>query len=501
VQEKDVTILTQEFLQRVLDSIEESIVVIDRDYHITCHNNSFLGWLKKPSKKIIGESCYSVIHGHSVRCSPCIVRETFRTGQYFEVSHSHDLGGGKKVYHETKSYPVKDSDGEVKYAVYIFRDVSEKALIEEKVRELDKFKKKILDNAGIAINVLDKNGNIMSVNMGSEELFGYSEGEVKGQSHAVFYREVDGDFISTAMKDALEKGKFEGEATLVKKDKSEFPADLTLTIVEDDRGEPTAFIEIITDLTQLKKAEQVIKNQLEKLKKLDIIKEEYFYATSHEFKTPLTTIVSLTKMILDEKLGKISEKQREALDLVYCDSKRLRGSVQKILDISKIESGRMVYNIEKLRVSEIFDDVLETLKIIINAKNLAVNKKIEKAMPDVFADKDRLAIVIENLVNNAVKFTPDGGRIDITASKDGDNVLVEVHDTGVGIPPEDLKKVFEKYYQVKSGGKTDAGGSGLGLVICKRIVEDIGGRIWVESKPGQGSKFKFTLPTKKPKAG
>jgi len=101
---------------------------------------------------------------------------------------------------------------------------------------------------------------------------------------------------------------------LIKKNKSEFPADLTLTIVEGDSGEPAAFIEIITDLTQLKKAEEVIKNQLEKLKRLDTIKEDYFYSTSHEFKTPLTTIVSLTKMVLDGKLGEINERQREALN-------------------------------------------------------------------------------------------------------------------------------------------------------------------------------------------
>ncbi len=499
MKEGHAVLLSQEFLQRVLDGIEESIVVIDRDYSIICYNNTFTTWLKKPKKKIIGECCYSVIHDQSVRCSPCIVRETFRTGQSFETLHSHDLGGGKKVYHETSSYPLKDANGEVKYAVYMFKDVTERALIENKVRELDKFKKRILDNAGVAINILDKNGNIMNVNRGSAELFGYVEDEVKGEPHEIFYREGDRDLISSAMKEALEKGKFKREVTLIKKNKSEFPADLTLTIVEGDSGEPAAFIEIITDLTQLKKAEEVIKNQLEKLKRLDTIKEDYFYSTSHEFKTPLTTIVSLTKMVLDGKLGEINERQREALNWVYCDSKRLRGSVQKILDIAKIESGKMVYNIEKVKVGEILDEVLETLKIIISSKNLTVTKSVDGNIPEVMADKDRLGVVIENLVGNAIKFTPEGGRMGILASGEGDNVLVEIHDTGVGIPEGDAKKVFEKYYQVKTGGKTDSGGSGLGLVICKRIVEDFGGRIWVESKLGEGSKFKFTLPIKKGK--
>jgi len=115
----------------------------------------------------------------------------------------------------------------------------------------------------------------------------------------------------------------------------------------------------------------------------------------------------------------------------------------------------------------------------------------------VLVDKERLALVIENLMTNSIKFTPVGGRMDITASKGKDNVLVEVHDTGVGIPEEDTEKIFEKYYQVKSGVGDTTGGSGLGLMICKKIVEGLGGKIWVESKLGEGSKFKFTLPYKK----
>jgi len=486
--------LDKEFLHSVLDGIEESIVVIDRDYHIVCYNNAFKGGLKQPKKKIIGEPCYTVIHNQPVRCTPCIVRETFRTGLFFESSHSHDLGDGKRVYHETNSYPLKDANNEVKYAIYMFKDITEKALIEEKVRELNQFKKKILDNAGIAINILDKEGNIMNSNKGTETLFGYLEEELQGESHGILYKKEDRNLLEKSMLEVFEKGRFEGEVTLIKKNNTEFPANLTLTTVEDDHGNVIAIIEIINDLTQLKKAERVITEQLEKLKEIDTMKEEYFYATSHEFKTPLTTIVCLTKMLLDEKIGKLSEQQKEALDLVYHDSKRLRGAVQKILDIARIESGKMTYNIEEIDLNRLFDEALETVKILIDAKNLTVNKKISSKLPKVLVDKERLALVIENLMTNSIKFTPVGGRINITASKEKDNVLVEVHDTGVGIPEEDTEKIFEKYYQVKSGAGDTTGGSGLGLMICEKIVEGLGGKIWAESKLGEGSKFKFTLP-------
>jgi PAS domain S-box-containing protein len=497
--EGHVKTLDKEFLQSIVDSIEESIVVLDSDYTIVCYNKAFLGWLDRPKKKILGEHCYAVIHDQPVRCTPCIVRETFRTGQFFETSHSHDRGEEGKVFHETKSYPIKDADGTVKYAIYMFRDITEKGRIEEKVRELNKFKKKILDNAGVAINILDREGNIMNSNNGSEELFGYHEDDIRDESHAIFYRKGDEDLLVKSKEEALKKGRFESEVTLVKKNRTEFPAHLTLTTVEDDTGNPIAFIEIVNDLTQLKKAEHVIKQQLKKLKELDSVKEEYFYSTSHEFKTPLTTIVSLTKMLLEEKVGKITEQQKEALDLIYCDSKRLRGAVQRILDIAKIESGKMVYHIDKVDLESVINETLETLRVLISAKSLTVDKKISGKLPPVMVDKDRLMLVLENLLNNAIKFTPQNGRIDITASKDKTNVLVDIHDTGMGIPEEDTEKVFEKYYQVKSGGGANASGSGLGLVICRKMVEAFGGRIWCESRVGEGSTFKFTLPYKEVK--
>lgn len=493
---KEQTIFEKDLLQSVLEGIEESIVVIDRDYHIVYFNKAFEGWVERPKKRIIGEGCYSVIHDQPVRCTTCIVRETFRTGQFFETSHSHDLGNGRRVYHETRSYPLKDASGDVKYAIYIFRDVTERALIEEKVRELDRFKKKILDNAGVAINVLDKDGNVTSSNKGTEELFGYTEDEVKGEPHGIFYQKGGEKIFAKAIQEALEKGKFTGEVTLAKKNKESFPADLTLTTVEDDSGNPVAFIEIIQDLTQLKKAERVIKQQLEKLKQVDAMKEEYFYATSHEFKTPLTTIASMIKLLLDGKLGMINDKQKEALELVYCDSKRLRASVQKVLDLAKIESGKMFYNIEKIDLNPIVDEIVQTVRILADSKELTINKKLDGDLPLVAADRERLALVIENLLSNSVKFTPKGGTINVIASKEGDNVLVEVRDTGVGIPDADKEKIFQKYYQANSGMGSGSGGSGLGLVICKKIVDALGGKIWVESKLGEGSAFKFTLPLK-----
>jgi PAS domain S-box-containing protein len=481
-------------LQNVIDSIEESIVVLDREYRIVCHNRAFTKWIDKPKKRLIGEQCFSVIKDQPVRCTPCIVHEAFRTGQYFETFHTHEEGDKGKRYHETSAYPLKGEDNQVNYVVYMFKDITERGRMEEKVRQLSRFKKNILEHAGVSIKILDREGKIIDSNASAEKLFGYERYDVEGKPYTIFYREGDRELIERSMNEAISKGLFKEDVTLVKKNGEEFPAELTLTTVVDEKGGIVAFIEIVHDITKIKQAEAIIKKQLDEIKEIDTLKEEYFYSTSHEFKTPLTTIASLTKMLLDGKLGELSAKQKEALGLVYSDARRLRGAVQKILDISKIESGKMVYNIDQVDINPVFDDVIETLKVITDSKSLDVSRKIDPKLPKVTADRERLMLVVENIMSNAVKFTPTGGRIAIEASRDGDYVLVQISDSGMGIPEEDKGRIFEKYYQVKSGSTASAGGSGLGLVICKRIVEDLGGSIWAESRLGEGTTIKFKLP-------
>jgi two-component system sensor histidine kinase VicK len=144
---------------------------------------------------------------------------------------------------------------------------------------------------------------------------------------------------------------------------------------------------------------------------------------------------------------------------------------------------------------------LSTLNILVESKQIKVTKRVQKKLPKVYIDTERVQLVLDNIINNAIKFTPANGRIDISASLLGGDVLVDVRNSGTGIPSSDLKKVFEKYYQVKSGQGENIGGSGLGLVICKNIIESLGGRIWCESEPGKGTSFKFTLPTKKNEIG
>ena len=229
-----------------------------------------------------------------------------------------------------------------------------------------------------------------------------------------------------------------------------------------------------------------------KLKELDKMKDEFIDMTAHELKTPLTPMTFSVQLLRGKKLGDLTERQKEVLEIIFQEVERLRNSVDKMLEISKLESGRMKPRMEKLQVEELIRDRIRNMKPSATEKYIILTQKIAK-LPRVRADKECLRRVLTNLIDNAIKFTPEGGRVVVEAGREGGYVFVKVKDTGRGIAQEDMPKIFTKFFQADHSTP----GTGLGLSICKMIIDAHGGRIWVESELGKGSTFSFTLPIKK----
>ena len=242
---------------------------------------------------------------------------------------------------------------------------------------------------------------------------------------------------------------------------------------------------------KLKAKVKELERAYEELKALDRMKDEFLAMTAHELKTPLTSMLSLVRQMLDRDLGKLNEKQEKALGIVSRGVERLGGSIEKILEISKLESGQMELNKEKIQLTPLIQDVVEQMKPMARLKKITLTQRITK-LPPVEADGRRVATVLTNLIENAIKYTLNGGRVTVEAKQRGDQILVQVRDTGMGIAKEDLPKLFTKFFQVDHAKP----GAGLGLNICKRLVEAHGGEIWCESEMGKGSTFSFTLPIK-----
>jgi two-component system sensor histidine kinase BarA len=232
----------------------------------------------------------------------------------------------------------------------------------------------------------------------------------------------------------------------------------------------------------------------EKLKELDRLKSTVVSVVSHELRTPMTSIKGYVENLLDGLAGALTEKQTRTLERVKHNIDRLTRMINELLDLSKIEAGRLELQLAPIDIADVVEDVIENYQAAARQKSLVVRVVLSPPLPPVRADSDKLHRVLINLLHNAIKFTPEGGEIRIEAKvRANDFVEVSVSDTGPGIPSNELDKIFDTFYRSQSA-PVEARGAGLGLTIAKNLVELHGGVMWVESTVGKGSRFSFTIP-------
>ncbi|HXK31117.1 MAG TPA: HAMP domain-containing sensor histidine kinase [Candidatus Binatia bacterium] len=232
----------------------------------------------------------------------------------------------------------------------------------------------------------------------------------------------------------------------------------------------------------------------ERLGELERMKADFFSSMSHELRTPLTSIKEGTGLLLDGVGGETTNKQRRLLTILAEESNRLIGVVNSLLDLSKLEAGMLNYEFETVNLDPLIRRAVAEIAPLVEAKQITVETAIEVPLPPARLDPERMLQVLRNLLGNAVKFTPKGGQVTVTASPGDGKLQVSVQDSGPGIPAESLTAIFEKFHQGNDKGAHTRPGTGLGLAIAKNIINSHGGEIWAESQLGQGSKFCFVLP-------
>jgi signal transduction histidine kinase len=259
---------------------------------------------------------------------------------------------------------------------------------------------------------------------------------------------------------------------------------LETTLMELNRTRTSA-LKLLEDLQDVKRELEMVNRQL---KELDETNMKFIGIASHELKTPLTAIKANIDFILSEKEGKIPENLRSYLITIQRNTNRIQMRMDQMLDLSRMKSNRLLFNREPIPLSEVMIGYISEVTPL--EKHLSIQVEVPQGL-HVYADRNALHDIFINLLSNAFKFTADGGQVSVLAGQKDQSILLEIRDTGMGIPEDKLQMIFDEFYQVE-GGKH--GGTGLGLAIAKRLVEEQGGNIWVESQLGKGSTFYFTLP-------
>ena len=329
----------------------------------------------------------------------------------------------------------------------------------------------IVEKSADAIIIVDRNGLVRYVNPAAETLLGRNQENF-----------IDHSFGWPLNQDRSEIGIFRlkgGQGTG------------EMTVTETTWLGEKADLVTIHDITERKGAE-------EKLIKLDQLKTDFVSTVSHELRTPLTIMREYASIISDEIPGKLNPEQREYLSIIEGNIDRLSGMIEDLLDISRIEAEKVVLKRELIDLPSIINDVVAQFKPKADEKQIELKTVSPSSLPPLYIDADRIRQVFTNLIGNAIKFTPRNGKISAEVTDKEEEIECCVTDTGIGIAPENLEKVFKRFEQFDRPEGSGAKGTGLGLAITEALIQLHGGRIWVESELNKGSQFTFTLPRYNP---
>ncbi len=238
----------------------------------------------------------------------------------------------------------------------------------------------------------------------------------------------------------------------------------------------------------------LVLHDITELRRLERVRRDFVANVSHEFKTPLTAIQGFAETLLSGALDDKANRNR-FVEIIRDHARRLARLTDDLLKLSRIEAGQLGLEIRPIRVETLVNGCVETARLNAKARGLEIHVDLQENAPAVRGDGAQLGEVLQNLLDNALQYTPSGGQIEVKARSNGHDVIFTVSDTGIGIPESDLERIFERFYRVDAARSREAGGTGLGLAIARHIVEAHGGRIWVESAVGQGSRFHFSIPS------
>jgi len=365
----------------------------------------------------------------------------------------------------------------------VLEDIEEeKKTIESLVSDLEKFKLAVENH----IVITDEDGKIVYANQAVKTITGFDPASILGMkagNKELWGGQMPHDFY-VELWDTIKISKkvFSGEVNNVRKNGEKYIAAVSISPIFDRDGSVQFFIGIERDVT--------------KEREVDLAKTEFVSLASHQLRTPLSAINWYAEMLMDGDAGKLSKKQKQFIDEIYIGNQRMVSLVNALLNVSRLELGTFMVEPVPTNILALSDGVIKEMEPQIKSKKLNVSTKYEPNFPEVMVDPQLMRIVLQNLVSNAVKYTPEEGGIKISIGKDAENMIIKVKDTGLGIPVTQQDKIFEKLFRADNVKRSAIEGTGLGLYIIKSIMEHSGGVISFKSEENKGSEFVISMPLK-----
>jgi PAS domain S-box-containing protein len=433
------------------------------------------------------------------------------------VPHSAELtlatadGGDARRDFEVRVSPVRRKDGALTARVVFLRDITEARRTREALRQTQEASQVIIDSIEDGYYEIDPSGIFTRVTEATAKIFGVPRERVLGRSFRELTDAASASRLAEIYGELLRTGEAQRrlQYAVTTLDGKTRHLEASASLIRDGQGAPIGFRGIVRDMTERTRLEEELQRAKEAAEAASQAKGAFLTTVSHELRTPLTSVLGFAKLIkrrLREVIGpalaggapdvrRSLDQVTGNVDIIVAEGERLTTLINDVLDLAKIESGRVDWHMEPISVPDLVERARAATQSLGEQKGLELRSDVEDGLPMVIGDRDRLLQVVINLISNAVKFTDDGS-VTCRARRIGDEVEVSVVDTGIGIGPEDQRRVFEQFVQVGDTLTGKPRGTGLGLPISKQIVEHHGGRIRVTSDVGRGSTFSFTLPVR-----
>ncbi|MBW2989494.1 PAS domain-containing sensor histidine kinase [Candidatus Woesearchaeota archaeon] len=388
---------------------------------------------------------------------------------------------------------LRDDDGNIIGHLSSGQDITRRKKAEDGLKKSEENYKFLYEFAPLPYQSLDKDENILRVNSAWLKALGYKMEEVIGKNFSAF---INPQHVRPFRKFCF--GSLRGkqipyfEFELKKKDGSFITVLFKGKAAYGDKGRFIRANCIFTDITEKKKAENIISDRLRRLKEIDAMKDDFMHMAGHELKTPLVPLFGYLGILADRRQGSLSPAHQQALDSALMQARILNKVIDDILDAAKLQTSRMRFNFRMIDPGKLVTSVAGGFSSLAKDKGIGLRLKVGR-LPRIRGDKARLAQALENLISNAIKFT-EKGSVTVSAGKAKGSVIITVKDTGIGIRKRFQENIFRKFFQADSSITRKAEGVGLGLSICKGVIKAHNGNISVKSRPGKGSVFSVSLP-------